>query len=189
LGRLLSADIEYAEYLPDWHPYEDYRASYAARAALGGGVVLTQIHDYDLAWWLFGTPLSVTAAGGHQSELEIDVEDSVDARLEGGTVPVRVRQSFATRPAQRRVVVVGERGTLTIDLLAARVTAPDTLAVPVFANDYCRNQMFLDEVRQFAACLEGRELPAVPLDDGIAVLKLALAVKEAIRTGREVPLR
>jgi len=45
LGRLSSATIEYAEFLPDWHPYEDYRASYAARADLGGGVVLTQIHD------------------------------------------------------------------------------------------------------------------------------------------------
>ncbi len=25
-------EIDYAEYLPDWHPYEDYRTSYAARA-------------------------------------------------------------------------------------------------------------------------------------------------------------
>ena len=42
-------------------------SSYAARAELGGGVVLTQIHDYDLAWWLFGPPSTVTASGGHLS--------------------------------------------------------------------------------------------------------------------------
>ena len=49
LGPARPAEIEYGEYLPDWHPYEDYRMSCAARADLGGGVVLTQIHDYDLA--------------------------------------------------------------------------------------------------------------------------------------------
>src|SRR6185437_15684891 len=30
LGRLLHAEINFSEYLPDWHPYEDYRESYAA---------------------------------------------------------------------------------------------------------------------------------------------------------------
>ena len=80
LGRLVRAEIDYGEYLPDWHPYEDYRTSYAARSDLGGGVVLTQIHDYDLAWWLFGPVRTVTASGGHASTLQIDVEDTVDAR-------------------------------------------------------------------------------------------------------------
>src|SRR5204863_4717605 len=97
ISGLSGVDIDYAEYLPDWHPYEDYRTSYAARADLGGGVVLTQIHDYDLAWWLFGASRTVTATGGHLSTLEIDVEDTVDAWLEGGAAPVRVRQIFASK--------------------------------------------------------------------------------------------
>ena len=51
--------------------------------------VLTQIHDYDLAWWLLGPFARVTASGGHLSDLEIDVEDTIDARLEGGAAPVQ----------------------------------------------------------------------------------------------------
>jgi predicted dehydrogenase len=46
--------------------------------------------------------------------------------------------------------------------------------------------MFMDEVRHFLSCLSGAEQPAVPLQDGIAVLRVALAVKDAIRTGRTV---
>lgn len=186
LGRLELVEMEYGEYLPDWHPYEDYRASFAARAELGGGVVLTQIHDYDLAWWLFGPPRTVTASGGHLSALDIDVEDTVDARLEGGAVPVAVRQSFASRPPRRTITVAGEHGAVTVDLLAARVTTDSRVASPVAFADYQRNQMFLDEARHFQACLAGQEKPAVPLDDGIAVLRLALAVKDALRTGRTV---
>ena len=188
LGRLVGVEIDYREYLPDWHPYEDYRTSYAARAELGGGVVLTQIHDYDLTWWLFGPPRTVTATGGHLSALEIDVEDTVDARLEGGAVPVRVRQTFAGRPPCRTITVTGESGSLTVDLLAARVTTDSGVAPAVSFAEYQRNQMFMDEVRNFQACLAGREKPAVPLEDGIAVLRLAVAVKDSIRTGRTVEI-
>lgn len=188
LGRLSHAEIDYAEYLPDWHPYEDYRASYAARAELGGGVVLTQIHDYDLAWWLFGAPRRVTATGGHLSDLEIDVEDTVDARLDGGAVPVRIRQSIASRPPRRTITLTGERGVVVVDLLKGEVTCdPRVAPVPGFA-DYRRNQMFVDEVRHFQACLAGTATPSIPLDEGIAVLRLALAVKDAIGTGRAVEI-
>ena len=186
LGPLVRAEIDYGEYLPDWHPYEDYRTSYAARADLGGGVVLTQIHDYDLAWWLFGPPRTVTATGGHSSDLEIDVEDTVEARLEGGALPVTIRQSIASRPPRRTVTVDGENGSITVDLLAGRVSSdPRLISAGAFA-DYQRNQMFVEEARHFCACVSGQETPAVPLDDGIAVLRLALAVKDAMRTGRAV---
>jgi predicted dehydrogenase len=188
LGTLDHVEIDYAEYLPDWHPYEDYRTSYAARAELGGGVVLTQIHDYDLAWWLFGASRTVTATGGHVSTLEIDVEDTVDARLEGGAAPVRVRQSFASKASRRSITVAGAHGTVVIDLLAARISTDSHVASPVLFEDYQRNQMFMDEARHFSGCLAGRETPAVPLEDGIAVLRLALAVKESMRTGRRVEI-
>jgi predicted dehydrogenase len=188
LGRLDHAEIDYGEYLPDWHPYEDYRRSYAARAELGGGVVLTQIHDYDLAWWLFGPARTVTASGGHLSDLDVDVEDTVTARLEGGAVPVEVRQSFASRPPRRTISVAGEHGSVTVDLLNARISSHPRVASAGAFADYQRNQMFLDEVRHFQACLAGTERPAVPLDDGIAVLRLALSVKEAMRTGRTVEI-
>ena len=186
LGRLVRAEIDYGEYLPDWHPYEDYRASYAARAELGGGVVLTQIHDYDLAWSLFGASHVVSASGGHLSDLEIDVEDTVEAQLDGGAAPVTVRQSLASRPPHRTLMVEGENGAITIDLLAGRVSShPRIVAAGAFAG-YQRNEMFLEEARHFCACLAGTESPAVPLDDGIAVLRLAIEVKDAMRRSRPV---
>ena len=176
MGPPVMARIDYREYLPDWHPYEDYRTSYAARADLGGGVVLTQIHDYDLAWWLLGPFPRVTAAGGHLSDLEIDVEDTVDALLEGGVCPVHVKQTFAARPPVRRISIACDKGTLESDLLA-----------PI--DGFVRNDMFLAEARHFIACVEGREEPAIPLRHGTAVLRLAVAVKDSMRTARTVEVR
>ena len=191
LGPITAARIDYREYLPDWHPYEDYRTSYAARADLGGGVVLTQIHDYDLAWWLFGPPRRVTATGGHASDLEIDVEDTVDATMEGGRVPVRVRQTFAGRPPLRTITVEGRGGSLTLDLLSGRAASDRGWAWAARAltfEHYPRNDMFRDEAINMLRAARGEEPPATPLDDGIAVLRLALAVKESMRSGRTVEL-
>ena len=41
IGKPMAARATVGEYLPGWHPYEDYRQMYASREALGGGVVLT----------------------------------------------------------------------------------------------------------------------------------------------------
>ena len=188
LGALSSARIDYAEYLPDWHPYEDYRSSYAARADLGGGVILTQIHDYDLVWWLFGAPTRVSATGGHVSDLEIDVEDTVEARLEGGTIPVTVCQTFASRDRRRTLTLSGQKGTITLDLLTPQVTTTAPVDRPSGLEAFRRNDMFLAEVWHFDACLRGDALPEVPLSDGIEVLKLAMAVKDSMRSGRPVEL-
>jgi len=174
LGVLRLAHIDYAEYLPDWHPYEDYRTSYAARADLGGGVVLTQIHDYDLAWWLFGAPKRVSASGGRLSDLEIDVEDTVDVLLEGGQLPVKITQTLASRERRRLVSVAGDMRSLEIDLLNT--------------PSYERNRMFVDEVRHFVSCVRGEARPLTPLGEGIEVLRIALAVKRSMRTGRTVEL-
>ena len=43
--------------------------------------------------------------------------------------------------------------------------------------------MFTACLRDFLACVEIGTLPRTPLDDGIAVLRLALAVKESARRG------
>ena len=51
-GKLISFQSVWAEYLPNWHPWEDYRDSYAARKELGGGSTLTLSHDIDLAIFL-----------------------------------------------------------------------------------------------------------------------------------------
>lgn len=53
-GIPIYATAEWSEYLPDWHPWEDYKKSYASNSDLGGGVLLTQIHPLNYLNFLFG---------------------------------------------------------------------------------------------------------------------------------------
>ena len=102
LGNLLAVRATIGEYLPNWHLYEDYRKMYAARADLGGGVVLSQIHEFDYLYSLFGLPRRIFAVGGHWSELEIDVEDTASILMEcsvnGRTLPIHLHQDYLQSP-------------------------------------------------------------------------------------------
>jgi hypothetical protein len=72
IGKPLSLRAEVGEYLPDWHPWEDYRQSYAARRDQGGGPILTFSHELDSVYWLLGMPVA-SRRHAHASALEIDL--------------------------------------------------------------------------------------------------------------------
>jgi predicted dehydrogenase len=56
IGRVLYAKAWFEGYLPAWHPWEDYRQSYAARKDLGGGALRTLDHEVDFLNWCLGEP-------------------------------------------------------------------------------------------------------------------------------------
>ncbi|HZQ58517.1 MAG TPA: Gfo/Idh/MocA family oxidoreductase [Acidimicrobiales bacterium] len=190
LGRLVAAHVEEGEYLPGWHPYEDYRTSYAARRDLGGGVVLTQVHELDYVHWLWGLPRSVFAVGGRVSDLEIDVEDTasmlLDCRVDGRPFPVHVHLDYLQRPPRRACRVVGTDGSVDIDLLAPALTRRDAtgrvveeLAFPGFE----RAQLFVDEMRVFLGAVADRSAPPVGLAHALGTLQLALAARRSLESG------
>src|SRR5262249_50073259 len=69
IGRVIAARVEVGQYLPDWHPQEDYRQGYSARRELGGGVILDAIHEIDYVRWLLGEIVAVACFGGKLSRL------------------------------------------------------------------------------------------------------------------------
>jgi predicted dehydrogenase len=195
VGHPLAARVEVGDYLPGWHRYEDYREMYASRHDLGGGVVLSQIHELDYVYHLFGLPRRLFTVGGHLSGLEIDVEDVASTVMEcvvdGRPLPVHVHQDYLQRPAARTCEVIGERGRIVTDLLAASIRVFDrdgTLIVDKTFEGFQRNDMFLDEMRHLFDCLEGRVTPEVTLRNGRQSLRVALAARRSLETGDVVTL-
>ena len=52
--KIISAQIYVGQYLPEWRPDKDYRKSYSAEKALGGGVLRDLSHELDYMNWFFG---------------------------------------------------------------------------------------------------------------------------------------
>jgi predicted dehydrogenase len=196
IGAVLAVRAEVGEYLPHWHTYEDYRPTYGARRELGGGALLSQIHEMDYLYWFFGLPKRVFCVGGHLSRLEIDVEDVASTLMEfaadGYVFPVHLHQDYLQRPPRRSCQIIGEEGRIEMDLLTRSIRVFDRQGALADLHDFSwveRNQMFLDELKHFLACLRGEESPAVSLRDSAASLRMALAAKESLATRRVVDLR
>ncbi len=193
VGRLLSVRAEVGEYLPGFHPYEDYRRMYASQSALGGGVTLSQIHEVDYLCALFGTPRRVFSMGGRVSSLEVDVDDVALSLLEfarpgGGPLFVELHQDFWQRPAQRSCTVVGERGKLVWSLSGRFFEHCDEAGQVLERQDYARfprNQAFMDELANFLGCVIRGEPCSPSLEDGALSLQVALAQLSSQHDGNQ----
>jgi predicted dehydrogenase len=185
VGRICSARAEFGQYLPDWHPWEDYRQGYSARKDLGGGVILDAIHEIDYVRWLLGEVTSVAALAGHLSHLEIDTEDtaSILLRFESGAFG-EVHLDYVQRTYTRSCQIVGDEGTLAwafgdggkVRLFEARTKAWEELPP---REGWEPNAMYVDEMRHFLACLRGEERPQQDIAEAMRVLDLALAAKKS----------
>jgi len=191
LGRPFSFRVHWGEYLPAWHPWEDYREGYAARKNLGGGVVNTLCHPLDYARWLFGEVNSLTAVTGQVSNLEIDVEDVAEIMLnfENGCLGA-VHLDYFQRPPAHWLEINCEKGHIRWenDPGGARIYHAETnqwqnIEPPV---GFERNDLFLEEMRHFVNLVEGKTPARVSLYDGIKALELTEAVHRSAQAGGKV---
>lgn len=194
LGRPLFAEAVVGEYLPNFHPYEDYRRMYASRRDLGGGVTLSQIHEIDFLIALLGRPERVFSMGGKLSSLDVDVDDVSSSLLEfrgaeGRVMPVRLHQDFVQRPAERRFVLVGDAGKLEWSLSGRslrRWSADGELCETQDFSELARNSLFEAELSHFLSCVERGQAPNVSLASGGESLAVALAILESQQSGMPV---
>jgi predicted dehydrogenase len=191
IGKILTVHAHWGEYLPQWHPWEDYRQSYAARTDLGGGVIVTLTHPLDYLRYLLGDVESLWSFNGHISPLEVDVEDVAEIGLKFASGAVGgVHVNYFQRPPVHRLEIVGTNGTLRWDNADAvlhfqRMPAPfgsysDQPPAPVtesfvLPEGFERNQLFLAQTRHFIEIVRGQSEPICTLEDGIMALRLALA--------------
>ncbi len=193
IGRVVSAHVHFGEYLPAWHPWEDYRQGYAARADMGGGVVLTQCHSLDYLPWLVGKVKSVWGFTAKLSDLEVDVEDTakIGLRFENGALG-SVHLDYNQQPPSHTFEVVGTKGSLQWNLAdgATRIYRAEKKEWEVYPlpAGWERNVMFLEAMKHFVAVTRGEGISSCPLADGIRVMQLIEAIKRSASTGQVVSI-
>ncbi len=193
IGRPLTVRAHWGEYLPNWHPWEDYRQGYSARADLGGGVTLTLSHTLDYVRWLLGEIDSLWAFSGRLGDLELSVEDTIEIGLKfKNQILGSVHMDYNQQPPAHTLEIVGTRGTLRWDNADGHVEIQrPASAGPGEITSECypapavfeRNDLFLAEMRHFLAVARLEQAPACTLDDASEALRLALAALQSAQQG------
>ena len=172
----VSAQLYVGQYLPDWRPGRDYRTSYSAFAAQGGGVLRDLSHELDLGLWLFGPWQRLVAHGGHFSELEIETEDTVSLLWQATRCPkVNVEINYLDRAPRRSILVHTRRHTWEADVLGGRLLR-DGAAVESWQPE--RNVTYRNQDR---AWLQNEGGVLCAFDEGLAVLHMIEAAEASLR--------
>lgn len=186
IGKVLSLRIFHAVHLPE--TLQGWRIT---SPEAGGGVIPDiTVHDADVTRFLLGEDPETVVAQMTSSGMGQGVEDSAMSvwAMPSGTM-VMSHESFTHPFAGSGLEVHGTEGSIfargvmtqqpvgEIDLVtrAGRETVP-----------FSRHDLYAQGVGQFLAAVAGRGQPAASGWDGVKSLAIALAVREAARTGRRL---
>lgn len=188
VGELIHGTFHWGEYLPNWHPYEDYRFSYAGLKGMGGGPVLTLSHDIDLAMHLFGSVEHFLCMGNNNSDLEVDTEHLVTVlmRFEGGAT-ASLNLNYLENPPRRIINILGNKCKIDFDYYRSKVTLYNQRDANILdqldiGNVFDRNQLFVDQLNFFMNKFIKEDLETNNLESSFNVMKLSLDINDALRS-------
>ena len=162
--------------------------SHAVRYRDVDPVLMTMIHDIDLAQWIAKSPFRSARAWRSGADAFRSLTAAGAVTESGVTCDLRTAWTFATGELPPDCVeVVGERGSIELEVgHSLRLFAEGRRTeIPLAADD----DALTNEHDHFLACLRDRQLsPALSLRDATAGLQLADAVLDSLRLQRDVSL-
>jgi predicted dehydrogenase len=193
IGNVISARVENGSYLPDWHPKEDYRSSYAARKDLGGGVLLTMIHELDYLIWFFGRAKDVFSITGKFSDLKISADDFSAMLIKfRNKVIAEIHLDYFQRSKIRSCKIIGTKGIIywNSDNESVRLYNNRTKkwTVVMKLRNFDINCTYVDEISYFLKCISLKKQTMNPVSQGARTLDVALAIKKSSQIKRMVKL-
>ena len=187
LGKINYASFYYGDSIENWHKYEDYKKSYAAQKKLGGGIVLTSIHELDLMLYLFGNAKYINSHYSKISELKLNVEDFAVSTFENSFnkkkfISTVILNCFQVNP-QRYIKIILQKGTIFVDLIKyqIKISTKSTTKKVYFKNDH--NLMYLRQLRYFLSLYNKNINVCQKFNhtNAIKTLKIALDIKSKIK--------
>lgn len=185
IGKVLTYSHHCGQWLPDWHPDEDYRTFYVSRRETGA---CREIVPFELTWvnWLVGSKANrVAGMKAKLSTLDCDIDDVYHVLLgyEGGVIG-HVQVDVLARAPVRHIRIVGSEGTLEwsltakkLDLYEVRTKAWETFAEPAPRvekgySEMSNETMYDEEIAAYLAAIAGKTPWGNSLEDDHATLVL-----------------
>ncbi|MBI2627883.1 MAG: Gfo/Idh/MocA family oxidoreductase [Candidatus Niyogibacteria bacterium] len=167
IGRILAFQHHNGQYLPDWHPWEDYRKVYFAKKETGA---CREILPYDLIWlnWLVNSEIDgIFGYITKVSDLDMEADDLIMSSVKyknnifGNIIIDAIsRKPFVT------LRILGDKGVLEWDCMDSIIKlyngeskSSETIKVPKGNPEtgyLAPEEMYIDEIKAFLDAVRGR---------------------------------
>jgi len=193
VGPILYFSYHSGQYLPDWHPYEDYRSYYVAQRHMGAG---REMVPFELNWltWVFGRVTAVSCLKGKVSGLDVDIDDLYQCLLTFDSgVNGMLLVDVVARVATRLMRCYGEDGVIIWDHDIRSVRAwssperawteypePDPINEPGYL---VAEDAYIDEMRHFIRAIHGEEQYRYSFAEDREILNVLRAAEQSSHEG------
>ncbi|MDO6709371.1 Gfo/Idh/MocA family oxidoreductase [Aliiglaciecola sp. 2_MG-2023] len=176
-GDAVWAQAEWSEYLPDWHPWEDYKQSYSAKKELGGGVLRTQIHPLNYLEYLFGDIEHLTATTQSTGILDIDVDDIADIQISfKSKINATVHVDYIQKPRVHKLKIVTNKGRFhwNCHLNSLKFINLENKITEFTNENFERNDMFVKMLEEYIDCVNNKTPTSFSIEQASKELSLLL---------------
>lgn len=199
IGKVLCLHYHLGQYLPDWHPWEDYKKFYVSKRKTGG---CREMVAYELEWltWIFGKVNKISCMKDKLSDLDIDIDDvySILLKFENGAqatilIDVLSKQFFRT------LRVIGSEGNIEWSWSdnCVKMYLPKNKTWKTYKEEkkvvkkghVTEENMYVNEMRHLIKAVKGEEKYIYSLEDDKRVLKLLELAEKSSDTNKHLMVR
>jgi predicted dehydrogenase len=200
VGRPFTFVYQSGQWLPDWHPWEDYRTFYVSRRETGA---CREIVPFELTWLTkaFGHVNAVQAFKAKLSNLDADIDDVYQCmfQFESGVAGFMQVDVLARDPV-RHFRLLGSEGTIEWNAGKHEVrvfSVPDRgwtvhiLGQGTVEKDYAdwsAEEPYVDEMREFLAAVQEEKPFGYTYEEDSSILKVLRAAEESHLQGQRITL-
>ena len=190
IGDALSFTYHSGQYLPDWHPWENYRKFYGARRETGAA---REIVAFELVWltWILGGIDTISCLKGKLSKLEADIDDvyQIIMKFKSGTFG-HMLVDVISRIPDRSCKIFGEEGSIFWDWGASvRVylskdkkwtTYPEKTGTTVKGyTEKIREEPYIEEMNTFIRAINNEMRFPYTLEEDKRILEMVYAAEKS----------
>lgn len=192
IGRPLSFIYHSGQYLPDWHPWEDYRKFYVSKRETGA---CREIVPFELVWLmdLFGKIKAVTGRKTKVSNLEVDIDDIYNVLLEFNSgIEATMTVDVIARYPYRQIKILGENGVIFADW-SDRIVKYYTKEVGWVENkvedgtiekNYIHGEgPYIEEMSKFLETIQNKIKQPYTFEEDLQILKILESIENSSDRG------
>ena len=180
LGKVVRYEGRWGEFLPDWHPYEDYRKSYASNSDMGGGVVLTLSHEIDLLKYFLSEPVQLRSEIKSSRLIETNCEDIAKIEIDHANgEKSEILLDYETKPPIRYNRVELEKGVLHFNFYSNTLKIETENQKKKEFINLDRNELFVKSMKYFLeVAFNGKRNSLMSVENAVEVLEICEDVLE-----------
>ena len=199
IGNVLLVHQHIGQYLPNWHPWEDYRKFFVSKKETGGA---RELLPFELFWmtYLFSDIKSVYSNIGKVSKLDANIDDFYQILLEfKNNMFCTLNIDVVSIPSFRETKIIGEKGTIFCDFINGVIKINKgkqwkilKLKMGTIAKGYVGSTppetLYEDEMITVLNAIIKKEKYPYSLNDELKILKIMDTIEHSSKMAKKIIL-